>query len=108
MNKIFITGVCGFVGFNLANYFQSLGYRVYGIDNLSRKGSEKNLRLLRNKGVKVFKINLAEKKNLKLFKKNMTFQAFIHCAALTSVLDGTNNNSAELLYKNNLLSTTEG
>ena len=105
MKKIFITGICGFVGFNLANYFQSLGYRVYGIDNLSRKGSEKNLKLLRNKGVKVFKMNLAEKKNFKLFKKNMTFHAFIHCAALTSVLDGTNNNSAEFLYKNNLLST---
>ena len=57
MNKIFITGVCGFVGFNLANYFQSSGYRVYGIDNLSRKGTEKNLKLLRNNGVKVFQMN---------------------------------------------------
>ena len=39
MQRIFITGVCGFLGSNLASYFQSLGYQVYGIDNLSRKGS---------------------------------------------------------------------
>ena len=39
MKRIFITGICGFVGSNLANYFLNLGYRVYGIDNLSRKGT---------------------------------------------------------------------
>ena len=46
MNRIFITGICGFLGSNLANYFQSLGIKVYGIDNLTRKGSEKNFNLL--------------------------------------------------------------
>ena len=46
MKRIFITGICGFLGSNLANYFQSQGYKVYGIDNLSRKGSEKNFNIL--------------------------------------------------------------
>ena len=46
MQRIFITGICGFVGSNLAYYFQSLGYKVYGIDDLSRKGSKKKFKLL--------------------------------------------------------------
>jgi len=105
MSRIFITGVCGFLGSNLAYYFQSLGYKVYGIDNLSRKGSEKNYDLLKRQGVKVFKGDLANLNKFKLLNKNINFKAFIHCAALTSVLDGTNQISAEFLYKNNLLST---
>ena len=91
MNRIFITGICGFLGYNLANYFQLLGNKVYGIDNLTRKGSEKNFNLLKNNGVKVFKGDLVKLKKFKLFKNNINFQAFIHCAALTSILDGTNN-----------------
>ena len=105
MKRIFITGICGFLGSNLANYFQSLGNKVYGIDNLTRKGSEKNFNLLKNNGVKVFKGDLVNLKKFRLFKKNINFQAFIHCAALTSILDGTNNNSTEFLYKNNFIST---
>ena len=105
MNRIFITGICGFLGSNLANYFQLLGNKVYGIDNLARKGSEKNFNLLKNNGVKVFKGDLVKLRKFKLFKNNINFQAFIHCAALTSILDGTNNNSTEFLYKNNFIST---
>ena len=107
MHRIFITGICGFVGSNLAHYFQSLGNQVYGIDNLSRKGSEKNFKLLKKEGVKIFKGDLTKLKKYKMFKKNVNFHAFIHSAALTSVLDGTNNNSAQFLYKNNILSTLE-
>ena len=105
MNKIFITGICGFLGSHLAHYFQSLGYKVYGVDNLSRKGSKKNLKVLRNKGVKIFILDLAKSDLSKFFKKKIIFKALIHCASLTSVLDGTNKNSTELVYKNNLLST---
>ena len=105
MKKIFITGVCGFLGSSLANYYCSLGYKVYGIDNLSRKGSEKNFNLLKKKGIKIFKGDLVKLKNFQPFKKKINFHVFVHCAALTSVLDGINNNSTEFLYKNNLLST---
>tara|TARA_Y100000590_G_scaffold63078_1_gene67669 strand:- start:12916 stop:13953 length:1038 start_codon:yes stop_codon:yes gene_type:complete len=107
MQRIFITGICGFLGSNLANYFQSLGYKVYGIDNLSRKGSKKNFYLLKKDGIKVFKGDLTKKLKKTFFKKKINFQAFIHCAALTSVLDGTNKNSSEFLYKNNIFSTIE-
>ena len=105
MKRIFITGICGFLGSNLAHYFKSLGYKVYGIDNLFRKGSEKNFYLLKNNGIKVIKGDLANIDQSRLFNKNYFFQAFIHCAALTSVLDGTNNNSIQFIYKNNFLST---
>jgi len=71
MNRIFITGICGFLGSHLANYFQSLGYKVYGIDNLSRKGSKKNFKILRNNGVKVFKKDLMKLNHTKLFKKKI-------------------------------------
>ena len=105
MKRIFITGICGFLGSNLANYYNSLGYKVYGIDNLYRKGSIKNFKFLKNNGVIVFKKDLSKLKNFNFLKKKMRFDSIIHCAALTSVLDGTNNNSTEFLYKNNLLST---
>jgi len=104
MKKIFITGICGFVGSSLANYFKSSGYDVYGVDNFSRKGTKKNLNLLKKKKIKVYKADLSKLKNLNFFKKK-NFHALIHCAALTSVLDGTNDNSTEYLYKNNILST---
>ena len=101
MNKIFITGICGFLGSHLAHYFQSLGYKVYGVDNLSRKGSKKNLKILRNKGVKIFILDLAKSDLSRFFKKKIIFKAIIHCASLTSVLDGTNKNSTDfnILYK---------
>ena len=38
-------------------------------------------------------------------KKENSFKAVIHCAGLTSVLDGTNKYSTNFLYKNNILST---
>ena len=107
MERIFITGICGFVGSNLANYFLASGYKVYGIDNLSRKGSEKNFKTLKNLGVIIYTKDLTKLKNIKIFKKNMFFNGFIHCAALTSVLDGTNKNSTDFLYKNNFLSTLQ-
>ena len=41
MRKIFITGIYGFVGSSLASFFYQKNYQVFGIDNLSRKGSYK-------------------------------------------------------------------
>ena len=55
MRKIFITGICGFVGSNLANYFYQKNYKVSGIDNLSRKGSYKNYLKLKKKNEQIFR-----------------------------------------------------
>ena len=49
MRKVFISGICGFLGSSLANFFLHKNYKVCGIDNLSRKGSYKNYLRLKNK-----------------------------------------------------------
>ena len=106
MRKIFITGICGFVGSSLASFFYHKNYQVSGIDNLSRKGSYKNYLKLKKKGVQILKGNLCSNNFLKkIFKKKNRFNDFVHCAAYTSVLDGTNLISAKQLYENNILST---
>jgi CDP-paratose 2-epimerase len=53
--KVFITGICGFVGSRLARWFQAASDRVSvcGVDNLIRPGSEINRSLLRSMGIEV-------------------------------------------------------
>ena len=106
MKKIFITGICGFVGSSLASFYFKKNYHVAGIDNLSRKGSLKNFLKLRKKGIKIFKGDLCNNNLLNNFlRKKYKFSNLIHCAAYTSVLDGTNAVSSKKLYENNILST---
>ena len=106
MKKIFITGICGFVGSELASFYNKKKYHVSGIDNLSRKGSYKNFLKLKKRGIKIFRGDLCNNIFLnKLFGKKYKFSDFIHCAAYTSVLDGTNIITAKKLYENNILST---
>lgn len=49
MNKILITGGCGFIGANYTDRLLARGERVVVFDNLSRRGSEKNAEWLREK-----------------------------------------------------------
>lgn len=49
-HKIVITGGAGFIGSNAAAYFLKKGYDVTLFDNLSRKGTRKNLEWIRNVG----------------------------------------------------------
>ena len=46
--KVLITGIAGFIGVNTGLKFLKNGYKVIGIDNLSRKGTPHNLNLLRS------------------------------------------------------------
>jgi len=105
MKKIFITGICGFVGSNLAVFFKKNNYQVYGVDNLSRKGSYKNYLRLKGLGIKVLIGNLCNNKILKKILRKNKYNDLIHCAAYTSVLDGTNSITSKQLYENNILST---
>ncbi len=53
--NILITGICGFIGSNLANYFANQGHSIVGIDNMIRPGSEKNRAWLsRHSNIKFF------------------------------------------------------
>ncbi|MEW5720404.1 MAG: SDR family NAD(P)-dependent oxidoreductase, partial [Chloroflexota bacterium] len=49
MNKILVTGGCGFIGCNWADRLLARGARVVAFDDLSRRGSEKNAEWLRGK-----------------------------------------------------------
>ena len=51
--KILITGGCGFVGTNLALYLNKRNYKITTLDNLTRKGSRYNLKLLSKKKLKI-------------------------------------------------------
>ena len=39
--KILVTGVCGFIGFNFANFLLKKNYKIYGIDNINNYYSVK-------------------------------------------------------------------
>ena len=65
--KILITGGCGFVGSNVAIYFKDnhIGTQINSLDNLSRKGSVLNLKRLKKKKIKNFKIDISNNKAVK-------------------------------------------
>lgn len=46
MKRLLITGGCGFIGANFADYFRRQGWAVTVLDNLSRRGAAENLRWL--------------------------------------------------------------
>ena len=54
--KILVTGGCGFVGTNLCLSLKNKRHSVFSLDNLSRKGSNYNLNLLRKKKLKTIKL----------------------------------------------------
>jgi len=49
MKKMLITGGAGFIGVNAARYFSEKGWSVTVLDNLSRRGTEDNLRWLQER-----------------------------------------------------------
>ena len=56
--KIFITGVAGFIGYNLSEFLIKKSYKVYGIDNFDDYYSIK---------IKKKRINQLKKKNYIIF-----------------------------------------
>ena len=79
--KILITGGCGFVGTNIALYL-SKKYKVDCLDNLSRKGSRYNLKLLKKNKIKNYNINIDNFKKFKILPK---YDFIIDCCAEAAV-----------------------
>jgi len=104
--KILITGICGFVGFELAAGLMSLkdaDIEIVGIDNLSRKGSWVNRESLLKKGVSVLHGDIRCASDLETLGP---VNCVIDAAANASVLAGVDGKtSTRQLVENNLCGT---
>jgi len=86
--KVLITGCTGFIGYHLAEYFLEKGKEVIGIDNLSRKGGEENLKslLLLQGKFEFHKIDICNfEKITEVFKKCGPFDLILHLAGQVAV-----------------------
>ncbi len=80
--KILVTGGCGFIGTNLCVYLKKKHYLVYSLDNLSRKGSIYNFKLLNDLKIKNFKFDIFNFKKVNSLPK---FDIIIDCCAEAAV-----------------------
>ena len=96
---ILITGVAGFVGSNIARYIREYHHDIslLGIDNLSRRGSEFNLGLLKSIGCKFYH---GDVRSMEDVDDLPPVDWVIDCAANPSVLAGLEGSSLRLLNNN--------
>jgi CDP-paratose 2-epimerase len=103
--RLLITGVCGFVGCSLANALvkRFANCEIAGIDNLSRPGSESNLKRLAAVGVRVFHGDLRLQSDVDALPSS---DWVIDAAANPSVLAGIDGRSSpRQLAEHNLVGT---
>jgi CDP-paratose 2-epimerase len=102
--RIFITGICGFVGSAIARRIRESLHdaKIFGIDNLSRAGSERNRRLAAD-GIRVNHGDIRLASDLESLPEA---DWVIDAAALPSVLAGVDNrSSSRQLVEHNLFGT---
>ena len=103
--KLFITGICGFVGSSLATWFREhrLSFKISGIDNFVRSGSEINRSILRSRGITV---QHGDVRNASDFENLPAVDWVIDAAANPSVLAGIDHrSSARQVIEHNLYGT---
>ncbi len=85
--KVFLTGICGFVGSALAAALRDIDPKLelLGLDNLARPGSEENRLALRRLGVRVFHGDMRLASDFEPLPRT---DWVIDCAANPSVLAG--------------------
>jgi CDP-paratose 2-epimerase len=107
--KIVITGVAGFIGSHIAEFYAKQGHDVLGIDNFSRsqlldKSLEDNSNYLigNYQNISILMIDLRDYHNiLSFFKSNFNIDVVIHCAAQTAVTKSITNPKED--FENNLI-----
>jgi len=105
--KVLVTGVCGFVGSTLARGLLSekTGLEIWGIDNLMRDGSRRNLDPLRKLGIKIVKGDI---RNASDMNKIPPVDWVVDCAAEASVTAGTGGRMSSMdLLDHNLVGTIQ-
>jgi CDP-paratose 2-epimerase len=103
--KVLISGVCGFVGSQLARYLLKSHERIaiIGLDNLARSGSEMNRNALKRLGVELFHGDIRMASDVEALPPS---DWVIDAAAQPSVLAGRDGKtSARQLLEHNLLGT---
>ena len=88
--KILVTGVAGFIGFNLANFLLKKNNYVYGIDNFDKYYSIKIKKrrvsiLKKNKNFFFDKVDIVNKKKLNFYFKEKKIDIIVHLAAQAGV-----------------------
>jgi CDP-paratose 2-epimerase len=101
--KVLITGIAGFVGCSIAKQLvaEYENFSILGIDNLSRKGSERNLDLIRSLDIQFFHGDIRSQSDIDSLPK---VDWVLDCAANPSVLAGIDGqSSSRQLMEHNLL-----
>jgi CDP-paratose 2-epimerase len=103
--KVLVTGICGFVGSTVAvelkRHFQDI--EIFGVDNLSRPGSELNRSALKQSGLRCFHADVRNPSDLENLPQT---DWVIEAAANPSVLAGVGGAaSSRQLMEHNLVGT---
>ncbi len=84
--RVLITGGAGFVGCNAARYFGNRNWQVTVLDNLSREGTEQNLRWLQDGTSFNFEqVDIRDRAAVEGVFKESRYDAVIHLAAQVAV-----------------------
>ena len=97
---ILITGVAGYIGSHLANYFDNKNVKYVGIDNLlySYKTNIYNKK-------KFYHLDLSDTKKFFYFFKKFKIKTVIHAAACSYLIEG--EIKKKFYYENNVVKTTK-
>jgi len=84
--RILVTGGCGFIGTNAVRYFSEEGHSVHILDNLSRDGSEVNLRWLGERfDIGFTEGSIRDEAVVEPLLRDMSFDVVIHLAGQVAV-----------------------
>ncbi len=84
--KLLITGGCGFIGTNFAEYFSKKGWSVSVLDNLSRRGTEENLKWLQENHPQIRFVKADVRKDNDILEEEVKgHDAIFHLAAQVAV-----------------------
>ena len=98
--RILVTGGCGFVGSNIALFLKKKKFFVKTLDNLSRRGSLFNLKLLKQSKIYNYKIDISNSKKIDKLPK---FDLIIDCCAEAAV--EVSRNEIDRVFNTNLIGT---